>query len=293
MTPNFFIIGAPKCGTTSFASWMSEHPKVYLSPIKEPHYYNTDSGHRNVLTKREYDELFKDAKNDHIAIGEASVYYLFSQTAVPTIENEVHGAKYIVMLRNPVEMAPALHEQKLFSGSEHIESFKEAWDLQPFRARREKISRFCRDPNLLLYGEVCKLGKQLERLFNHVPRERIHIIFLDDLKEDPLNQYLLAQEFLSLPIISKTSFGIKNKAKERRWPALRKLIRIANDTRRKLDLPKPKLGIMTYLDSINTTTRTRPPLTKDELEMLKEYFHSDIKLLEHLCRRDLSAWIST
>lgn len=40
--PNFFIVGAPKCGTTSLAHWLAGHPQVFMSPVKEPHFFNTD-----------------------------------------------------------------------------------------------------------------------------------------------------------------------------------------------------------------------------------------------------------
>ena len=45
MNPNFFIIGAPKCGTTSLAAWLAEHPAIYMSQIKEPHYFSSDLNH--------------------------------------------------------------------------------------------------------------------------------------------------------------------------------------------------------------------------------------------------------
>ena len=49
--PNFFILGAPKCGTTSVAAWLSEHQEVYMSPTKEPHFFNTD--HKRFLNSLE------------------------------------------------------------------------------------------------------------------------------------------------------------------------------------------------------------------------------------------------
>ena len=38
-TPNFFILGAPKCGTTSLHNYLNQHPDIYMSYKKEPHYF--------------------------------------------------------------------------------------------------------------------------------------------------------------------------------------------------------------------------------------------------------------
>src|SRR5210317_560697 len=116
MKPNFFILGAPKCGTTSLAYWLSQHPNVYVSPDKEPLHYSTDFPASTPHSERSYLDLFAEATEQHIAIGEASVWYLRSKDAVANIENEIPEAKYIVMLRNPVEMAPSLHWQTVFNG---------------------------------------------------------------------------------------------------------------------------------------------------------------------------------
>jgi Sulfotransferase family len=67
--PNFFILGAPKCGTTSLAVWLSEHPHIYM-PQKEPHFFNTD--HRRFLNSRVgYERLFAGANERHRVVGEA------------------------------------------------------------------------------------------------------------------------------------------------------------------------------------------------------------------------------
>jgi hypothetical protein len=106
--PNFFIIGAAKCGTTSLSVWLGGHPQIFMSSMKEPHFFNNDD-RQAIRTLDDYEALFWSATEEHIAIGEASVWYLSSADAVPAILQYQPEAKFIVMLRNPVEMAPALH----------------------------------------------------------------------------------------------------------------------------------------------------------------------------------------
>src|SRR5579871_6019552 len=60
LKPNFFIIGAPKCATTSMAAWLAAHPYIFMSPKKEPHFFNTDE-RQEVSDLEEYMRLFQDA----------------------------------------------------------------------------------------------------------------------------------------------------------------------------------------------------------------------------------------
>lgn len=135
--PNFFIIGAPKCGTTSLAAWLAEHPQIFMSPIKEPQFFNKDVGFP-MKSLQAYEKLFKDASSGHIAVGEATVLYLYSKVAVRNILDYNPDAKFIVCLRNPVDMAYSLHEQWFFNGIEDIEDFKEAWLMQDIERGRHR-----------------------------------------------------------------------------------------------------------------------------------------------------------
>ncbi len=39
--PNLYIVGAPKCGTTSVAEYLRKHPQVFIPEMKEPHFFMT------------------------------------------------------------------------------------------------------------------------------------------------------------------------------------------------------------------------------------------------------------
>lgn len=80
--PDFYVIGAPKCGTTSLYHVLRQHPDVFMSRRKEPHFF-TDPDHLPSSYDRmgveAYLELFSNAPSDAVA-GEASVTYLFPWT---------------------------------------------------------------------------------------------------------------------------------------------------------------------------------------------------------------------
>lgn len=294
--PNFFIIGAPKCGTTSLAAWLAEHPNIYMCPGKEPHYYNTDLGHRNTCSRKAYEGLFRRATDTHSAVGEASVYYLYSRDAVPIIEREIPNARYIVMLRNPVEMACSLHGQRLFSGNEHIEDFEEAWKLSPKRRRGDSVLRGCREPRLSDYQMVCRLGEQLERLYTIVPRERVLALMLDDVRTDPRSGYLRVLDFLNVPDDGRVNFPVRNAAKVVRCPWVHSFVlsvaRASRATKRILGISAVRrTNILKRIAKLNSRHQPRSPISEGlRAEMIK-YFRDDVLLLESLLDRDLSGWL--
>jgi len=263
--PNFFIIGAPKCGTTSLWVCLSEHPNIYMSPIKEPHFFSSDFNLSVIPNMNEYERLFKKADPArHIAVGEASTSYLLSHVAVPAIERIYPKAKYIVMVRHPTDMAYSLHDEWLFWRYEHIADFETAWRLSCYRRQGMKVTRLCREPKLLDYQSVCRLGEHLERLLKLVPRERVHVIVLDDMIKDAHGQYLEVLRFLGVPSDRRSEFPVKNPAKSRRWPRLYTATRAIGEVSR---FAKRTLGIP-----------------------INQFFKEDVRKLEHLLGRDLSHW---
>ena len=194
---NFFIIGAPKCGTTSMAQWLGSHPEIFMSPVKEPHFFNADDK-QLISTLERYEELFLEASERHIAVGEASVWYLSSALAIPNILRYQPAARFIVMLRNPLEMAPALHMETVFSGHENILDFLEAWKQQERRRRGGPLPAPDWVRRRLLYGDICSLGAQYKQLLSLVPEDRVLTVLLEDLVDDPRTQYVRTLQFLGL-----------------------------------------------------------------------------------------------
>jgi Sulfotransferase domain len=287
--PNFFILGAPKCGTTSLARWLSEHSKIYISTYKEPHYFNTDD-RRVVDTLAYYQSLFDGAGPEHLAVGEASVWYLSSSAAVANVLDYSPDAKFIVMLRNPLEMAPSLHSELCFNGEETEPNFATAWHLQEERRAGRDIPRSCWAPRRLQYGETCLLGSQLQRLLTRVPRERVLPILLDDLKQDPRREYQTTLKFLGVSDDGRDQFPIHNTAKIRRWPILAQLSTAIMGLKRSCGITGG-LGIWSRVDKANRVDASRIPLSPQMKAELSEYFRADIAVVESLLGRNLRHWL--
>jgi len=229
--PNFFIAGAPKCGTTALVRWLEEHPHVYVSPIKEPHYYSTDLAHRCVTSPERYARLFKGAAETHFARGEASTWYLFSLEAVPNIERDHPDAQYIVMSRDPVAMAQSLYHHNCRVLHEDQPSFEAAWRLQEKRAGGRALPRACVEPAFLQYKAACSLGSLLERLYDRVPAERVLHVPLERMQADPPTEYRRVLAFLGVSDDGRQEFPPANEARGHRSRFVQRLIRVGAQTR--------------------------------------------------------------
>lgn len=272
------------------AGWLAGHPQVFFSPTKEPNYFSYDFGERSYNTLANYERLFQDASDAHNYVGEASTFYLFSRTAVPAILEYAENPKFLVMVRNPVEMAYSLHEQTFFNGDEDQPDFDKAWELQSSRSYGAYLPKACIDPQILLYGRLCSLGEQLQRLFQNVPREKVHVVNLEYIGKDARREYQAVLEFLKLPDDGRMDFSVVNSAKVRNHPLLWKFIRRSNRVFRAAGFPHIKIGITAFFSEHDRSERPRPALGDDMRLRLYRYFRDDIKLLEELTGWDLSSW---
>ena len=245
--PNLYILGARKCGTTSLHYWLDDHPDIFMSKPKEPHYFNTDHNHRDALTDSDYQSYFKGRKKEQV-VGESSVWYLYSKEAVPNILKFNSCAKFIVCLRDPVDMVHSLYRQKVFSGDETIKNFRSAWEAQTERVEGRQIPVTCREPSTLLYGKVCSLGAQVEQLLRHVKSEHVYFVTLKEMSKNPQKVYRHILDFLDLTYFDKKDFEVKNKHKERQSLLLRRLVRLMFKAKR-------KIGVRWGFDIANTVDR--------------------------------------
>lgn len=286
---NFFIAGAAKCGTTSLARWLSLHPNVFIPEIKEPDFFYPGG---QTKSDDEYRQLYSEANKNHIAIGDASVRYIYSEEALRKAEDYTCGAaRYLVMLRNPVDMAESFHAQRLYTLNEDIESFERAWRAQEKRSQpnyRWPSSWYT--PEMNLYGSVCLLGEQLERLFTIVEPARVKVVFLEDIKNDPRSVWLSILKFLHLPDDGRTEFQAFNTRRRHKIRFLALALQWLGRKKRLLGFHR-SLGFASFISGINRerVNQTTAMSTEFRKELLL-YFKEDIKKIEALTGKNLSHW---
>lgn len=283
--PDFVIVGAPKCGTTSLASWLAAHPSIFMSPIKEPNYFCFDSGRRRTVDKLEvYERLFAPAQYWQTC-GEASTSYLYSDVAVPEIRRCNPRTHFIAMVRNPLEMVVSLHAQKLYSQIDHVPDFKDAWRLSPQR-----------EP-WLDYRAQGLLGRQIKHLQGLVPQDDLLVLVFDDLVARPAAVYRDVLLFLGArPEEAPGEFPICNPRKQRRSMMLERLLRHPPPpfgwVKRKATewAPIGSKVLRRKIDAMNSRPAPRKQPDGALRREMAEYFADDIALLGQLLNRDLSHW---
>jgi len=297
--PNFFIVGAPKCGTTALFRYLRLHPNIYMPAKKEPHFFARDLGtYPAIKTMEQYLALFAETHERHQRVGEASVYYLRSAVAIPGIRAFDPEAQIIAMFRNPVDMVYSLHSQLLYWSEEIVADFEAAWRLQERRSRGLDLPTGSRGAFLLQYAEMGRLGTQVERLLSTFPACQVKLILYDDFAASPRAVYDDVIAFLGLPHDGRAEFPRINDNKRARvaWvrnmirkppPALREAYRgvKARVGRRRLDAIRH--GVIQRL----TVNERREPLTPSFRVELVEAFRDEVDLLGRLLGRDLSHWV--
>ncbi|MGF1477459.1 MAG: sulfotransferase [Geminicoccaceae bacterium] len=295
-SPDFFIVGAPKCGTTSLYTYLADHPDVFMPAIKEPHFFYAGSPtFPEVRDYRRYIGLFGPAGPDQIC-GEASSCYFLSSHSVEAILGRFPNAKMVAMVRNPVDMIASFHHHKLYSFQEDIRDLARAWALSPERQVSGPIPPKCKAPEQLDYQAVAKLDHGLKAFMETVPENQRLVIVFDDFVKDPADVFAKILDFLGLRSWQPEQFAKKNPRQVHRWPGLARTLMYPpfplnvakKGIKRALGPRLKQLGRRLYEWE---ATPVRPAQLSDELrETLARHLAPEIDLLEGLIGREFPGW---
>ncbi len=285
--PEFLIIGAAKCGTSTLFRYLRRHPGVFGSEPKEPCFFDPA-----VNWQRGFDwyrGLFAGARDDQIC-GEASTNYTrFPQVrGVPErIHAAIPHAKLIYLVRHPVERA--------YSHYIHRHT-KELHYGEPIRIAFEDF--VVRDP-MCLDGSDYAL--QLERYLRVFPREQLLLLRMDELKRSPRELLARTQAFLGLPEIdlvgdvahaeNETKAELEVHARRRLVSQLKRVPGVAALTTR-IDPAWRRRALELLLETPWGAHVQRgyepPPMREGTHERLVERFAPSVRRLEALMGQDLS-----
>jgi len=290
--PGLFLVGAPKCGTTSLAAWLGAHPDVFMSTPKEPGFFAPDvASSRRARTMPGYSALFAGAGGAQV-LAEASTSYLRSRVAVGQILAQVPQARFVVCLRNPIEMAPSVHAQLVRSGREPIADFETAWTMQQARRRAPTPRSDDHNPADLLYAEMCSLGAQVESFLAVAPRAQVKFAFLDDIKADPATTYREILAFAGLPDDGRREFPVLNARRVPRSLRLARASRRAAAAMRSLGLETGTgLGNLFNRWNEKPVTASAGAMSPRVAGLLGDAFRDDIARLARATGRNLDHWL--
>lgn len=309
--PDFVIAGAAKAGTTALYTYLQQHPDLYFSPIKEPHFFSSDiqpahfrpefykntvpdlTGYfsNDPLPERfqafirdpaAYQALFREASAQQLT-GEASTTYLYSTVAASNLQAYRPDAKVILILRNPVERAYSHYLMALKFG------FTDQSFQQALRADKQQHPKGWGQSELFL--ELGCYAAQVQRFLRHFPQQQVFIAFYENLKDQP--QWLLTQitDFLG---VSAHPFDLTHQPNEGAVPRTPRLNRLLHKGGLRTGLGsllpkslKDKLK-QWYLKQPEPNARGTPVVDR----YLQLYYRRDVQQLSQLTGHDLSHWIS-
>jgi hypothetical protein len=312
--PNFFIVGAPKAGTTSLYHYLDQHPDIYMSLMKEPCHFSLEARPENFvpclrpqaerqvqrvleylhgpMTEKlnggivrewsDYLRLFAAATTQR-AVGEASVNYLWSKTAASEIASRIPQARIIMVLRSPVERA--------FSQYLHFVSL----DLVT-KSFRDHVRASLRHSGegLGIHEPFLEMGfyaEQVQRYLKHFPREQIGIWFYEEAKIRP-------QEFMRelLEFLEVDSEFTPDTSKRYHEPQIARLLKPTQVMRRLGVLQMCKRITPAPILSFARTAVYRPhgsvKMTPEDRTLMLDFYRNDIRRLEEILGRDLGTWFA-
>ena len=288
MRVDFFIVGAPKAGTTSLYHYLKEHPQIEMSSQKEPDYFSDTAiqeqglyyNKNRIDTEEKYNRLFNTQKKD-VIFGEGSVSYLFYPNVAQDIKAYNPIAKIIIMLRNPIDRAFShyLMDYRLGLVSDSFE------DIIHKKSKHKNAHLFYQQ-----YIKVGEYATQLKRYFDIFDKENILLVDYEDFKSDVTGTVNSVYSFLNV----STEFSADvNKQYNTFTMPKDKLIRFLYSfvvIRNTLSFIFPK-NIMKAVRLILFSKDKKPKLLEETKTQLKHYFSNDVRLLDSIIDKDYSKWI--
>ena len=209
--PDFAIVGAQRCGTTSLFRALAKHRAIMPNVInaKGIHYFDT-SYHKSAewymahFASQAQRDKHAESVGHKAVVGEASPYYLYHPAGAERMAQTIPNAKLVVLLRNPVKRAISHHLHMVWEGHEPVKDINEALDLEAERlegieprlvAERSFVSRPHQHFSYMARGHY---ASQLERLFTHFKRENVLVMSAEKLISDSKSGLATIQSFIGL-----------------------------------------------------------------------------------------------
>jgi hypothetical protein len=280
--PDFIIIGAGKCGTTSLQSYLNQHPQIYICPKKETYFFINDLVRSKLKTWgaitdiKDYLKLFEQAPESSI-VGEISTnYYAYTESA-KLIHKTIPKVKIIAILRDPSERAFSEYQMFVRNGNEK----------QDFASCLSENSR---------YVKRGFYHSKLLPFFEVFDSSQIKILLFDDFRENPIAFIQDLFRYIGVDDRFIPNISIKSREgglpKNKTWHSLLTKPNPIRTSIANLLKPLMPLGFRQKIRSDLVKKNTyRVQLSSEEKNKLIGIYHQDILKLQSLIGRDLSAWL--
>jgi hypothetical protein len=298
--PDFFIVGHPKSGTSALYQMLRGHPQLHM-PRKEPSYFVPEllEGRRYPHGIEEYEQLFAAAEPGQL-VGEATTWYLWSQTAATRIADVRPGARIVAILREPASFLRSLHLQFLRTDVENERDLARALAMEDERRAGRGLPRSSTRPRLLFYSEHVRYVEQLERYRDAFGAEQMLVLIYEDFRTD--NEAVLREvlRFLAVddsveiaPVEANPSVGMRstraNELARSLYIGSGPAARIAKGAIKALSSQRIRRGALGALR--RGQVQGAPPEDPELMQALRRRFRGEVEALgEYLGRDMVSFW---
>ena len=275
--PNFFIVGAPKCATTSLYFYLKDIPQILMSEVKEPNYFSKATVPDNhtikpIRNKKKYLDLFKNADKNKI-LGEASTQYLADPEAPKLIHEVAPDAKILISIRDPAE--------RIFSG--YLMGRRLGTAKLSFREELEKEINGKADPaKTRLRSDVGFYSGHIKRYLDIFGPKQVKIIIFEEFTKNPKGN---VEDVLNFLGINHTFSNFVNEKRNpfavSRGPISRK-IRRSKIVHQVADKTFPASARKYVRENILEKKQPKPKMEPSDKEFLINFYKDDVKKLEDL-----------
>jgi hypothetical protein len=259
--PDFIIIGAMKCATSSLHEQLAIQPGIFMSQLKEPNYFSDDDQYAKGWDW--YYSHFEPAQENDLC-GESSTHYTKLPTYPQTTQRLYHhlpNVKLIYVMRHPIDrlVSQYIHEwtQKVIST-----------DIN------QAIEQH---PELVEYS---RYSMQLKPYFDSFGKDRVLPVFFENLCQNPQTELERICDFIGYSGKAKwdEELGTRNRSTERmRKSAWRELVveaPILKEVRQQLIPKEFRNWVRSWW-----TMKKKPELTPENYQYLQKIFDEDLAVL--------------
>ncbi len=299
--PSFLIIGAAKSGTTALFQYLAQHPEIFVCEPKEPHFmamggttpnfqgpYDDQIINQRAITRIEdYEALFARSAG-YKAAGEGSVSTLYyPENSIRNIKTYTPDARLICILRNPIDRAYSAYMYYLSLTREPVQSFEQAWDLEPERLARNYH-------HIWHYRRMGLYSEQLGPFMAAFGPGQLKVLIYDDFRLDPERVIRECCEFIGVTpdheYDNRPEALVSGRPKNR---LIQSILGRPSGWKRALRNILPRSLTSGVRDFVSRRNLEREPMAPAMRARLRDYYSDDVRKLEGLLGRDLSHWIET
>ena len=227
MLPDFIIIGAVRCGTTSLYYNICEHPKILSASYDEIGFFDVNYD----LGINWYRSMFpiksRNISSEKYLTGEDTPFYFWNESTAKKIKKDLPNVKLITILRNPVDRAYSNYNLGVRGGTENL-SFEEAIDIEINALEKIEITRgnlvnLCTNPRSYIIKSL--YYEQMKIWTENISKDNLFVTNTEMMLEKPENVLENIFKFLQI-----SPYKIKNPQKRKNVQYLD----MPNKTRKKL-----------------------------------------------------------